>query len=39
MEKYEMAEKLQQMLDDAEMAQEMKDHPDHIGRYGITRDG
>ena len=39
MEKYEMAEKLQQMLDDAETAQEMKDHPDHIGRYGITRDG
>ena len=39
MDRYEMAEKLQQMLDDAETAQEMKDIPDYEEQYAITRDG
>ena len=39
MDKYEQAQRLQELLEQAETAQEMKDHPDFIGRYGVTRDG
>ena len=39
MSKYEMAERLQELLEQAETAQEMKDIPGFEGRYAITKDG
>lgn len=39
MERYEMANKLEQLLDSAETAQIMKDIPGYEGRYAITPTG
>jgi hypothetical protein len=42
MEKYKMAERLQELLEQAETAQEekkMRDIPGFEGKYAMTRDG
>lgn len=39
MNRYEIANKLEQMLDSAETAQIMKDIPGYEGRYAITPTG
>jgi hypothetical protein len=39
MDRYEMANKLEQLLDSAETAQIMKDIPGYEGRYAITPSG
>lgn len=39
MNKYEMANNLEQLLNEAETAQIMKDIPDYEGQYAITPTG
>ena len=39
MDRYDMAEKLQALLEKAEEEIEMRDIPGYEGRYAVTRDG
>jgi hypothetical protein len=39
MDRYDMAEKLQTLLEQAEEEIEMKDIPGYEGRYAVTADG